>query len=186
MIKKTYQGQLLAAHPGNPKDGDHTAVVLVITNKDNITVGLQVNQTMENPPLSTICHNIGIDYEGLDPLYFGGQISQNKIHVVHSLDWQGLTTVKINSEIGVTNDISILAAISRGEGPEYFRACVGYWLWEHGRFEQQINPKEYPSKEIHRWESVPATIENLFSTTDEEQWRSILEASARQQVANWF
>lgn len=186
MIKKTYQGQLLAAHPGNPKDGDERAVIFVITNADDVTVGLQINHTMTTPRLSTICGNIGIDYDGYEPLYWGGQISQNKIHVVHSLDWQGLSTVKITDQLGVTNDISVLAAISRNEGPEYFRSCVGYWLWENGRFEQQVEPKKYPSKEVHRWETLPATVENVFSTSDEEQWRAVLEASARKQVSTWF
>ncbi len=186
MIKKNYAGQLLAANPSNPKDGDQTAVIFIITNNGPTTVGLQINQTINNPSLGHICSNIGIFYDGSEPLYWGGQISQNKIHVVHSLDWEGFTTVKITEDLGVTNDISVLAAISRNEGPEYFRACVGYWLWENGRFEQQIDPKQFPSGEVSRWETVPATIENIFAETNEDQWRATLEESARKQASSWF
>jgi putative transcriptional regulator len=183
---ETYRGKLLAANPANPKDGDQTAVIMVINHTIDATIGLQVNTTLAHPTLSHIMHNMGIWYEGMDPLYYGGQLSQNKIHVIHSLDWSGLTTVKITDEIGVTNDISVLAAISQGQGPELFRACVGYWMWENGRFEQQMDPKNFPSNEVHRWESVPATLENVFGYSDEEQWRKILEESARTQAAAWF
>lgn len=186
MSTKNYQGQLLASHPGNPKDGDEKSVVFVVSHLNDVCIGLQINHQMPAPSLASICQGMGIWYEGDEPLYWGGHISQNKIHVVHSLDWAGLSTTKITDEIGVTNDVSILAAISRGEGPEHFRSCVGYWLWEHGRLDQQINPKKYPSKEVHRWELVPATLESIFDSAGEEQWVSILEQSARQQVANFF
>jgi len=183
---KNYQGHLIAANPANPVDGNENAVILIIANNNDTTVGLQINQLMDSPELGQICRNIGIEYDGKEPLFWGGQISQNKIHVIHSLDWQGLSTTKINDELGVTNDISVLAAISRNEGPEYFRCCVGYWIWEHGRFEQQVDPKNYPSKEIHQWETVPATMENVFSTIDKDQWRYILNESIKLQTAVWF
>lgn len=184
MIKKKYPGYLLLANPNNPRDELNKSVLLIVTHTNNVAVCLQINNPLEDINLQTVAGNIGIDYPTADPLYYGGNIAQNKIHVVHSLDWRGMSTVKLNDRLAVTNDISVLAAISQGEGPEYYRACAGYWLWENGRLDQQLDPKF--KGEPHKWEISPATINNVFNGEGPEQWRNAIDEAAKFQVNAWF
>ena len=184
MTKKKYPGHLLLANPHNPQDELSKSVLLIVTHTNRLGIGLQLNNPMEDIDLQTVADNIGIEYSGSDPLYYGGNIGQNKIHVVHSTDWRGMSTVLLNDELAVTNDVSVLAAISQGEGPKYYRACAGYWLWDDGRLDQQLDPRS--RVEPHKWEVSPATLENVFTGEGPDQWRAALDAAAAYRINAWF
>jgi putative transcriptional regulator len=186
MTKQRYQGQLLVANPSNPKDELTQAVILVVTHTDAMAVGLQINNPHEDLTVDRVAENSGLDCPDQEPVYYGGNMNQNKIHVVHSLDWQGLSTVALTKDIGITNDISILAAISQGEGPEFYRACSGYWLWENSRLDIQLDPRNTLAHEPHKWETLPATIQNIFKVHPDKQWEHCLNASTRLRVSEFF
>lgn len=185
MAKKKYQGQLLAANPNNPIDELSRSVILIISHTPGVTVGLQLNHPIEGMTIQSVASDLGLWWPGDDPLLFGGGANNNKIHVIHSNDWAGLTTIKINDEISVTNDLSILAALNRGEGPAHYRACAGYWIWVKGQLDKQLEAG--PSSTVeHRWEVVPATFDNIFNCDYQDHWISTLEESARTQVSMWL
>lgn len=182
MTNKNLQSHLIAANPANPRDEMDQAVILITNHSVKLSVGLQINRVIPDLTLTTVARDLGIWYEGDCPIYHGGNNSRNKIHVVHSNDWSSLSTVIINEELSVTNDISVLAAISRGEGPEHFKPCAGYWTWEEGDLDLQVSDP----RSSHKWETVPATAANVFGSDGSEQWRSVLEASAKLAVDVWF
>lgn len=184
MIKKKYPGYLLVANPNNPRDELSKSVILIASHTEKMAIGLQLNNPLEDIDLQTVAGNIGIDYPEKDPLFYGGNISMNKIHVVHSNDWRGLSTVRLNEHLSVTNDISILAALSRGEGPEFFRACAGYWLWDNGMLDDMLDPRS--TQDPHKWEIVPSTLDNAFYSEGPDQWREVLDQAAKHQVSSWF
>lgn len=183
MTKKNLVGQLLVANPLNPKDGIDHSVVLVVSHTPNVSLGLRLNTPAKTMQLKSIFEQIGLHYEGDDFVYHSGNLTTDKIHMVHSLDWQGLTTVELTPSIGITNDISVLAAISKNQGPEYFRACAGVLSWVEGGLDLQLDPK---SDTEHKWELAPANIETVFGSDELDQWHKCVEASARDQVNKWF
>lgn len=181
---KSLIGQLLAANPLNPRDNLNRSVILIVTHTDEVSLGLQLNRQLLDMDLASVGEQVGITLPLDDPLYFGGPMTANKIHMVHSSDWQGLTTIRINSEISVTNDISVLAALSRGDGPEYYRACAGFWSWQAGQLESQLAGHK---DSLHRWELAPADLKSVFeSGWASDQWQAALAASARLQIDSWF
>jgi len=184
MTKKKYLGHLLVANPNNPRDELSKSVMLLVTHNQQTAIGLQINNAVDQLNLKTIAERINIQYLADDPLYHGGNMSPNKIHVVHSSDWTGLSTVSLTDEISVTNDISVIAALVQGIGPQYFRACAGFCAWSDGKLDQQLNSKY--QDDPYKWEIVPATIENVFGSDGVEQWRSAIDESAQFQVGNWL
>ena len=185
MLNPTYQGRLLAAHPNNPKDSLHKSVILVVNHSELMSIGLQLNRPVTDLTLQTVAETIGIWYEGDDVVYSGGNVGPNKIHVVHSMDWHSKTTVRLNDEIGVTNDISVLMALSRNEGPEFFRACAGYRFWDMGMLDKEIQARGTDHAE-RQWETAPATIENIFCYHGAGQWSNTVNTSVASQINNWF
>jgi putative AlgH/UPF0301 family transcriptional regulator len=182
---KKYPGYLLVANPNNPRDELGKSVMLIVSHTDKLSIALQVNNPVEDVNLQTIAYNIGLEsYPREDLVYFGGNIAQNKIHVIHSNDWKGMSTTKLNDQISVTNDVSVLAALSRNEGPEHFRACAGYWLWDNGMLDDMLDPRDrtYP----HKWEITPATVDGIFDGEGPEQWRAAVDNAAKYQVNAWF
>jgi putative transcriptional regulator len=186
MPKKSYVGQLIAANPLNPKDNLNHSVILIVTHTPDLALGLQLNRPLLDLNLAEVSDQVGIFVDSQEPVYYGGKMSPNKIHVVHSNDWSGLTTVQITDQLSVTNDISVLAALSQGQGPEFYKACAGFWGWDRGQLDAQITAKS-TSNVKHRWETAPATLENVFAIGAElDHWHRVIEAAAREQVSNWF
>jgi putative transcriptional regulator len=184
MNKKKYDGYLLAANPANPKDDLARSVVLLLRHADDMAIGVQINRPLTTPTLADVSDKNGIMMLNDEPLWYGGNIDERKIHVIHSTDWMGLSSVELTPEIAVTNDISILAAVSRGEGPEYFRACAGYWLWGEGRMNHMLDP-HHPDEPM-KWEIAPATLETVFAESGIDQWLLALDRSAQFQTASWL
>lgn len=184
MIDKNYQGQLLIANPKNPRDELASSVIFVITHNDKTAIGLQINQRIDGLDLQTVAHGLGIWHDGQDPVYRGGNVGSNKIHVIHTQDWMGMNSSPIGDNLAITNDVSVIAAISRNEGPEYFRACAGIWLWEGGILDRQMDNKD--QEMIHRWETLTPSIDAVFSLDEHEQWLQCLGLSACSQVGLYF
>jgi putative transcriptional regulator len=130
MIEQNYQGYLLAAHPKRQDPILRRGVMLILDHDQTGAIGLQINKPFTNEvSFQTVMKNVGLSVDQDQPLYNGGIESTNRIHVIHSLDWYSPTTVKVTDYIGVSNDISVLTAISNNEGPDYFRVCAGFTRW---------------------------------------------------------
>lgn len=175
-------GQLLAAHPLNPNKQLSQSLVLVFGRDRSGSVGLCINKPYTGINFDLVMSNVGLggEYDAL--LFQGGPMSTNRVFVVHSLDWSSPSTIVLNSSIGISTDLSILAAISSYQGPEYFRACAGYHFWEDSSLESDVNSSD--SKVT--WSSVPADIELVFEVEPKDQWKVVLGQSVSNQVSKLF
>jgi putative transcriptional regulator len=183
MRKNNLVGQLLVANPLNPKDGLDHSVILVVSHSPSGSIGLRINSPAKSLQLKTVFDQLGLFYDGNEPVYHAGHLSMQKIHMIHSLDWQGMTTVVMAPNIGITSDVSVLTAICRGEGPEYFRACAGTLAWDEGSLDQQLDPR---ADAAFKWELAPANINTVFESDSLDQWHKCVEASAKDQVSKWL
>lgn len=186
MIEQSYKGYLLAAHPKRSDSLLRRSVILVLDHDSGGAVGLQINKPYTNDiTLKTVMENVNLSVDVDQPLYYGGTESSNRIHIVHTLDWYSPTTTKITDHIGVSNDLSVLAAISKNEGPNFYRACAGFVRWMPGHLDGEILGEE-PWNISQSWSFTPATVETLFSLDDIDQWHRVIGESSRLQVSNWF
>lgn len=186
MIIQNYRGYLLAAHPKRQEHILTKGVVLILDHDVNGAIGLQVNRPFTNDiSFETVMNNVGLPTPEDRPLYIGGPEAQNRIHVIHSLDWYTANTVKINDYIGVSHDISILTAISKNEGPSHFRVVAGFTRWMPGHLEAEI-AAESPWEIYHSWSFIPAAVETLFEKEQVDQWHQVIAESSKIQVASWF
>lgn len=184
-MKKNFVGHLLIANPTNPDDELSRSVMICMTHTENLSLALQLNRIQPNTNLAIVSKGMGIRYYGDDPIWYGGNISVDKIHIIHSLDWVGINTLKLNKDIGITHDISILSAISQGNGPGFYKACAGYWLFDNGRLDIQLSKIVHPD-EPSKWETIPATIENTFNLDTDIMWESCLQDSIIKKVKSYF
>lgn len=181
-----YMGKLLIANPNNPRNESYRSVHMIVTHLPNLAVCIQINNPHKDLTLSRVSRNIGIDHTGESPIYFGGSNNQHKIHILHSLDWSGVGTTILTEHIGLTSDISVLMALAKSQGPKYFRACSGYWTWEDGRLDVEIEGSVSLIEDPYRWELLDATIENTFLTAPDQQWIKCIESLAKQKVSVWL
>lgn len=178
-----YQGHLIAANPSNPRDNLSNSVVLICQNNNRVTYGLQINNPYPDLQLDNIMAGMGIYAETNVPVYHGGNLKSDKIQVIHTSDWMGMSSQKITDDIAITSDVSILTAIAANEGPEKYKACAGFWAWEPGMLDEQINGGD---NVVHKWETTTATVDLVFNTSSQDSWVKTIEASARNTIDAWF
>jgi putative transcriptional regulator len=189
MTTENYTGQLIVAQPKCISNFFSKSTILVAVHAHNGAWGVITNRVFNRMEsgLSVIMNQIGIEYDGVGdhPLYVGGPLDTNRINVIHSLDWAGPSTVTVTDHIGITSDLSVLAAIAGHRGPEYFRACVGICRWEEGQLEGEMRglPPWLPE---HRWLHAPATMSNVFDFTEQFQWQNAIVDAAKETTKEWL
>jgi len=194
VVPRSSEGSLLlAANPGNPQDFLYRGVVLLFHRSVHSILGLQLNRVLRDVSLENIVEGLGFDFDQMrsspysEVVYFGGSINTNRLHFVHSLDWSGMNTHVVTDSIGVTSDISILSALSVGEGPSQYRACAGNWRWDLDTLRQQIfNFNEEAEEQDHYWEIAPIIEKSIFGHDGESQWLQVLDSSMQSQVQHWM
>lgn len=189
MTRANYKGQLIIAQPKCVSNFFTKSVVLIGEHAHNGAWGVMINRVfsrLENG-LNMVLRQTGIevDTDFDHPLYVGGPIDTHRINVVHTLDWHSLSTVQVTKDIGITNDLSVLAAIAGGVGPEKFRACVGICRWGENQLEGEMAglPPWLPE---HRWLTAPATMDNTFEFQDHFQWQQAIVEAAKETTKAWL
>lgn len=184
-VNEFLTGQLLIAQPAN-QDG-HFAKTVVLVAQHSITGawGVIVNKPSKTVSMPNIMSAAGIDYAGNEMVYTGGPVEPIRVHVVHSMDWFSSGTLKITENIGITGDLSILSAITAGEGPKFYRAGVGLAVWSAGQLEGEQSGLD-PWTPNHRWLTTPATIELCLTGSGEEQWQRAIDTCVNQKISSLF
>ena len=84
--------------------------------------------------------------------------------MIHDAPGRYPDSLDVGDALAVTSSEDVLAAISRGEGPEHFLVALGYAGWGPGQLEQELAE--------NAWLAAPATPELIFDTAVAERWRT--------------
>jgi len=183
--KLNLTGSIIVAPPLSEDPYFAYSVILIAKHSSSGAWGLVVNKPTSVVTIDHIMKSAGIASNKKDKVYFGGPTENNRVHIVHTLDWASSSTISITKDIGITNDMSILAAISQDQGPALFRTCVGVCGWDAGQLDGEYRG-EHPWKSQNRWLDVPATIESVFHLTEEDQWKRSIDLVAQNKIASWL
>lgn len=185
-VQTQYPGHLLVANPNNPRDELSRSVILLVNHVDDIAIGIQINHPLDSMMLEEVAvnSNIPFNYNQNALLYMGGNVNNSRVHVIHSTDWAGVSTVKLTKDISITHDVGILHAIGAGKGPERFKACGGCWMWNNYKLDRQLDP--HNPMESHSWEIAQANPKTVFGLDGVDMWRQAVDDAAHFNIAQWF
>lgn len=181
MIKNSLKCHLLAADPSRHVPGFDHSVILVISQKEDFTLGLQLNRLHPRIDIDQLGSQLGIDLSQCDqaPIYQGGSNNPNRIYVLHSQDWLGYYSDALESHLALTADLTVFSSLSQGEGPEKYRIIAGFHSWEKDTLEKEISDS--------RWLVLPYQEELVFFSDDGyEHWRAVIKKVVGSQVNYWF
>ena len=187
MTNIDYTGKLLVAQPIAEEYSRHfaKAVVLVAQHSMSGTWGVVVNNHTANVKMTEVFAAAGIDCQLNEEVYIGGPVEKSRVHVIHTMDWSSSSTLEITKDIGITGDISVLAAISRGEGPKMYRIGIGLAVWAPGQLEGEQSgiPPWGPQ---NRWLTTDATLDLVLTGMGEEQWQRAINECVNQSISDFF
>jgi putative transcriptional regulator len=178
-------GKLLVAPPRNNEGHFAKSIVLIAQHGINGAWGVVVNRPAKTVTMQAIMSAAGIESSTNEIIYVGGPVEPTRVHVVHTLDWESASTLKINGDLGITGDVSVLAAIAGACGPRMYRAGVGLAVWSAGQLDGEMSGLE-PWTANHQWLTTDATMELCLTGGGEEQWQRAINECVNERIASLF
>lgn len=162
-------GQLLLAMPQLRDPPFHQAVIVICAHTPDGAMGLIVNRPLSQPSFPDLLEQLGIEppHGRSIRLHDGGPVEGQRGFVLHTADWSGEGTLKIDGRLAVTASLDVLRSIATGQGPAQGLLALGHAGWGGGQLEREILD--------NAWLTVPAgNLDVIFGTEDAAKWRRAL------------
>ncbi len=171
MTSVSFTNQLLIAMPNLADPHFSQTVTLICEHNENGSLGVVINRPSELQ-LDELLEHMDIDYidrqDLLTPVYEGGPVATGHGFILHQPLGNWETTLRINSQLGLTTSRDILIAIAEERGPasspEQCLVALGYAGWGPGQLETEMAE--------NAWLTVASDPEIIFDLDCEQRWRA--------------
>ena len=167
-------GKLLLAMPGMADPRFERAVIAMCVHDENGAIGIGIGHKRAGIGFRGLLKQLEID-AGEAPdcaVHHGGPVEPGRGFVLHSTDWGGQDTLRINGAHGtlfaMTGTIDVLRAIAEGRGPKQWIVALGYAGWGEGQLDEEMTR--------HGWFTAKADPAMLFNTPTDERWGAAFKA----------
>ena len=162
-------GQLLIATPAMSDPRFTLSVIYVCAHTPDGAMGLVVNRPIVKPSFDELLKQL--DVAPAPParrlrLCAGGPVDNARGFVLHTTDWTGEGSLKVNESLALTASLDVLKAIAEGGGPREGLLALGYAGWGPGQLDNELHQ--------NAWLSVPADDMLVFDEEHDTKWRRAL------------
>ena len=163
-------GKLLAAMPGIGDPRFNRAVILICAHTETYTMGLVINNPMDDLYLAELLPQLGIEQDIRRPdmrVLNGGPVGVDRGFVLHSTDYfsEG-ATVTVSESLCMTATREILTIIAEDGAPEKVSMLLGYAGWGPGQIEHELGE--------NAWLVSEAETDLVFSDQHSTKWTQTL------------
>ena len=128
-------------------------VIVMLDNDDKGALVIVINKPLGEVTIGSLIK--GFDKQTLKkdllnykvPIYWGGPLDNNKILIVHSIDYQNKKT-KNYDKISISNNYKALIDIAKKKGPSKSLVIIGVSAWTEGQLEGEIDKGHWNLSEI--------------------------------------
>jgi len=162
-------GQLLIAMPAMADPRFVQSVIYLCAHTPDGAMGLVVNRPIVKPSFDDLLRQL--DVAPAPParrirLCAGGPVDNARGFVLHTADWTGDGSLRVNEALALTASLDVLKAIAEGGGPREGILALGYAGWGPGQLDNEIQQ--------NAWLSVPADETLVFDDGHDTKWRRAL------------
>ncbi|MDY6407244.1 MAG: YqgE/AlgH family protein [Pseudomonadota bacterium] len=165
------KGQFLLATPGmDDPYFEHAVIYMISHTQTEGALGIIINRPAEKVSLADVLGQLNLPHADaqLPPLILGGPSKVTNGFILHSDDYQTLSTRLIADDIYLTATQDILRDITLNKGPKEFLIALGCASWTRGQLEDELSG--------NIWLTAPATHQILFHTPFEDRWHTTLKS----------
>ncbi len=128
-------------------------------------MGIVLNRPLEQPSFDDLLRQL--DVAPVPParrirLCSGGPVDNARGFVLHTADWTGDGSLRVDDDMALTASLDILKAIAAGGGPREGILALGYAGWGPGQLDAEIQQ--------NAWLSAPSTIGLIFDGDSDSKW----------------
>jgi putative transcriptional regulator len=162
-------GQLLIAMPAMADPRFAQSVIYLCAHTPEGAMGLVLNRPIVKPTFDDLLKQLNV--EPLPPmrqvkLCAGGPVGNARGFVLHTNDWTGEGSLKVDDSMALTASLDVLKVIAEGGGPRECVLALGYAGWGPGQLDKEIHDNS--------WLSVSADETLLFDDDHDTKWRRAL------------
>lgn len=162
-------GQLLIAMPAMADPRFAQCVIYLCAHTPEGAMGLILNKPIQRPSFDDLLRQLEV--APLPParrirLCAGGPVDNARGFVLHTADWTGEGSLRVDDDLALTASLDVLKAIAEGGGPREGILALGYAGWGPGQLDAEIQQ--------NAWLSVPADETIVFDGDHDTKWRRAL------------
>jgi putative transcriptional regulator len=158
-------GQLLIAMPAMADPRFSQSVIYLCAHTSEGAMGLIVNRPVVKPTFEELLKQLKVAPHPPHRqirLCAGGPVENARGFVLHTVDWVGEGSLRVNDEFALTASLDVLQAIAEGGGPRECLLALGYAGWGPGQLDQEMQQ--------NAWLSGPADEPLLFDSGHGTKW----------------
>ena len=164
-------GQLLIAMPAMTDPRFSQSVIYLCAHTPEGAMGLVLNRPVVKPTFDDLLKQLKV--APVPParrirLCAGGPVENARGFVLHTADWTGEGSLRVNEALALTASLDVLQVIAGGGGPRECVLALGYAGWGPGQLDHEIQQ--------NAWLSGPADEMLLFDADHDTKWRRALAA----------
>ena len=162
-------GQLLIAMPAMEDPRFSQSVIYLCAHTPEGAMGLVLNRPLQRPRFDDLLRQLEV--APVPParritLCAGGPMDNARGFVLHTTDWTGEGSLRVDETVALTASLDVLKAIAEGNGPREGLLALGYAGWGPGQLDAEIQQ--------NAWLSVPADETIVFDGDHDTKWRRAL------------
>ena len=162
-------GHLLIAMPSMEDSRFAHSVIYLCAHTPEGAMGLVLNRPLQRPKFDDLLRQLEV--APVPParrihLCQGGPLDNARGFVLHTADWTGEGSMRVNDTVALTASLDVLKAIAEGNGPREGILALGYAGWGPGQLDAEIQK--------NAWLSVPADETLVFDGDHDTKWRRAL------------
>lgn len=159
-------GQVLIAMPNLTESKFTRSVIYMCAHTDEGAMGIVVNRPLNAPRFADLLKQL--DVAPAPPardirLCDGGPVDKGRGFVLHTNDWTGEGSLRVDDKFALTASLDVLKAIAEGGGPSQCVLALGYAGWGPGQLDAEIQK--------NTWLSAPPDETLLFDPSNEGKWQ---------------
>ncbi|HXT79091.1 MAG TPA: YqgE/AlgH family protein [Acetobacteraceae bacterium] len=159
-------GQLLIAMPAMADPRFSQSVIYLCAHTAEGAMGLVLNRPIVKPTFDELLRQLQV--APTPParqvkLCAGGPVDNGRGFVLHTSDWTGEGSLKVDDALALTASLDVLKVIAEGGGPRECVLALGYAGWGPGQLDREIQE--------NAWLSVQADEPLLFDDDHDTKWR---------------
>lgn len=134
-------GQVLIAMPAMADPRFSQSVILVCAHTPEGAIGIVLNRPAAKPSFTELLEQLEV--EPIPParsigMCVGGPVDGARGFVLHSTDWIGEGSMRVDAATALTASLDVLKIIAAGGGPADCILALGYAGWGAGQLDQEI------------------------------------------------
>ena len=162
-------GQLLIAMPAMEDPRFAHSVIYLCAHTPEGAMGLVLNRPLQRPKFDDLLRQLEV--APVPParrirLCAGGPMDNARGFVLHTTDWTGEGSLRVDDAVALTASLDVLKEIAEGRGPRAGILALGYAGWGPGQLDEEMQQ--------NAWLSVPADETIVFDGEHDTKWRRAL------------